>query len=258
MSVLALVPTLLAASLAAPATATPGIVVLNVTPAASESSGETAAPFNSLSAAEKAEGWKLLFDGKDTSQWRLYKGGAIAPAWDIDQAALHLKSASEEMGGADIITVDEFSDYELQIDWKIAPGGNSGILYMVQETPDAGNPYMTGPEMQVLDNGGHPDGKIPTHTAGALYDMIAPPRDVTAPVGQWNHARIIVAHGHIEHWLNGVKVAESSYGDTAWKERVARSKFKEMKAFGIASKGHIALQDHGYNVWYRNIKIRSL
>ncbi len=219
---------------------------------------EAAAPFNTLSEAEKAQGWKLLFDGKDTSQWRLYKGGAIEPSWGIDSAAMELLNANEEMGGADIITVDEYDNFELTIDWKIAPGGNSGILYMVKETPDASNPYMTGPEMQVLDNAGHPDGKIPTHNAGALYDMKAPPKDVTAPVGQWNHARILVDHGHIEHWLNGVKTAESSYGDDAWKKQVAASKFKEMKEFGIATKGHIALQDHGFHVWYRNIKIRIL
>lgn len=227
-------------------------------PASASAEAVTPAPFNTLTDAEKAAGWKLLFNGKDTSQWRLYKGGAIEPAWGIDSAALELMSASGEMSGGDIITVDEYGDFDLTLDWKIAPGGNSGILYRVKELPDAGNPYMTGPEMQVLDNGGHPDGKIPTHTAGALYDMKAPPTDVTVPVGGWNHARILISNGHIEHWLNGVKVAESSYGDDAWRQQVAASKFKEMKDFGKANRGHIALQDHGFHVWYRNIKIRSL
>src|SRR5262249_7479275 len=137
--------------------------------------------------------------------------------------------------GVDIITADEYGDFELSAEWKISPKGNSGIIYLVKEDPTAPNTYNTGPEMQVLDNDGHPDGKLPSHRAGALYDLIAPPDGVVKPVGEWNQARIIVHKGHIEHWLNGKKVVETSYGDQAWADMVAKSKFKTMPLFGKAS-----------------------
>jgi hypothetical protein len=213
----------------------------------------SAAATNTLTAAEKSAGWKLLFDGKDFTGWRIYRGAEVAAPWSIDNGAITVSGP-----GKDIITTDEYGDFELSVDWKISPAGNSGIIYMVKEDPAAPETYNTGPEMQVLDNERHADGKLPSHRAGALYDLVAPTKAAAKPVGEWNTARIKVSHGRIEHWLNGVKVVESPYGDDKWRAMVAGSKFKSMPLFGKASAGHIALQDHGDQVWYRNIKIRKL
>jgi hypothetical protein len=214
---------------------------------------KAAAAPNTLTAAEKAAGWKLLFDGKDFTGWRVYQGAAVAAPWSIDNGAITVSGP-----GKDIITTAEYGDFELSVDWKISPAGNSGIIYLVKEDPAAPQTYNTGPEMQVLDNERHADGKLETHRAGALYDLVAPSRAAAKPVGEWNTARIKVSHGKIEHWLNGVKVVESPYGDAKWREMVAGSKFKTMPLFGKANAGHIALQDHGDQVWYRNIKIRQV
>jgi hypothetical protein len=208
---------------------------------------------NTLSYDEKHEGWQLLFDGKDFSGWHFYRGGPVTAPWSVENGTIALAGP-----GVDIITNDEFGDFDLSLEWKISPGGNSGIIYMVKEDPSAKETYNTGPEMQVLDNAGHADGKIPSHRAGALYDLVTPPDNVAKPVGEWNIARVRLQHGKIEHWLNGVKTAESPYGDEAWFKMVAGSKFKDMPLFGKAKVGHIALQDHGDKVWYRNIKIRRL
>jgi len=227
-----------------------GIAACTNVPAVSPSA--EAGP-NTLSLDEKREGWKLLFNGKDFTGWRFYRGKAVGAPWSIDNGAITLSGS-----GTDIITDEEFGDFDLQLEWKISPAGNSGIIYMVKENAAAPQTYNTGPEMQVLDNAGHADGKIPSHRAGAIYDLVTPPDNVTKPVGEWNQARVRLQHGKIEHWLNGVKTAESSYGDAAWFKLVAGSKFKDMPLFGKAHAGHIALQDHGDRVWYRNIKIRSL
>ncbi|HVY90891.1 MAG TPA: DUF1080 domain-containing protein [Hyphomonadaceae bacterium] len=208
---------------------------------------------NTLSLQEKQAGWQLLFNGKDFNGWHFYRGGQVTTPWSVQDGTIALAGP-----GTDIITNDEFGDFDLSLEWKISPAGNSGIIYMVKEDASAPQTYNTGPEMQVLDNAGHADGKIPSHRAGALYDLVTPPDNVTKPVGEWNLARVRVYHGKIEHWLNGVKTAESSYGDAAWFKMVAGSKFKDMPLFGKAKVGHIALQDHGDKVWYRNIKIKRL
>jgi hypothetical protein len=230
------------------------------TPPTQASATANAAPttaataLNALTPEETAAGWRLLFNGTDLAGWRVYKKPDVPAQWKVEDGAIALTAG----GGGDLMSAEEFGDFELSIDWKISPNGNSGIIYLVKEAPEAANTYNTGPEMQVLDNDGHPDGRFPTHRAGALYDFNTPPDGAVKPVGEWNTARVIVSHGHIEHWLNGVKVAESSYGDDAWRTAVAASKFKDMPLFGRATSGHIALQDHGDRVWYRNIKIRPL
>jgi hypothetical protein len=221
------------------------------TPAAAT---QTIADLNVLSGDEQAAGWRLLFNGQDLTGWRGYKKDAPPTGWVAQDGTLTLDAA----GGGDIITTEEFGAFELALDWKIAEGGNSGIMYFVQELPDAPRPYFTGPEMQVLDDERHPDRADPSHRAGALYDLVAPTANVVKPAGTWNSARIVAANGRIEHWLNGVKIVETSYGDEAWKAMVAGSKFKQWADFGVASSGHIALQDHGDRVWYRNIKVRPL
>jgi hypothetical protein len=209
---------------------------------------------NTLTSAEQTEGWKLLFNGTDLSGWKGYKKDAPGATWVVEDGALALTAG----GAGDIMTAEQFGPFELKLDWKISPKGNSGIIYLIRELADQPNTYNSGPEMQVLDNDGHADGKIPSHRAGALYDIEVPPDGAVKPVGEWNEARILFTGPKIEHWLNGVKVSETSYGDEPWKAKVAASKFRQWPPFGTFASGHIALQDHGDKVWYRNIKIRAL
>ena len=208
-------------------------------------------PQNVLSAEERAAGWRLLFDGKSTDQWLGYgKDSFPSEGWQVRDGCL------VRVGPAgDIMTKEEFKNFELAVDWRICPGGNSGIFYRV----DGSLPYAwaSGPEMQVLDNREHYDGTNTKTSAGSNYALHAPVRDVTNPVGFFNQARILVQGNHVEHWLNGVKVVEYELGSPEWKELVAASKFKSMPHYGLSPRGHIVLQDHGDRVWYRNIKIRS-
>lgn len=206
---------------------------------------------NELTAAEKKAGWKLLFDGKTTDGWRGYKKDRMPDGWKVENGALVRVS-----GGGDIVTTEQFDNFELSLEWKIAPGGNSGIMYRVSESEGA--PYMTGPEMQVLDNSKHADGKNPLTSAGACYALYPPPKDVTRPVGEWNRARILVNGNKVEHWLNGEKLVAYEIGSEDWNRKIAASKFKSWARFGKEPKGHICLQDHGDRVEYRSIKIRPL
>jgi len=207
-----------------------------------------------LTPEEVAAGWKLLFNGTDLTGWKGYKTDAPGAGWVAEDGVLALTAG----GAGDLMTVEQYGPFELSLEWKISPNGNSGIIYLIREEADATNTYNTGPEMQVLDNDGHADGKIPSHRAGALYDIEVPPDGAVKPVGEWNEAVVRFTGSEIEHWLNGVLVSESSYGDEAWKAKVAASKFKQWPTFGTFPSGHIALQDHGDKVWYRNIKIRPL
>ena len=209
---------------------------------------------NTLTAEEQAAGWKLLFNGTDLAGWKGYKKDAPGATWVVEDGTLALTAG----GAGDIMTAEEYGPFELSLEWKISPNGNSGIIYLIKEDKDAANTYNTGPEMQVLDNDGHADGKIPSHRAGALYDIVVPPDGAVKPVGEWNTAVVRFTGNSIEHVLNGVTVSQSSYGDDAWKAKVAASKFKQWPMFGTFASGHIALQDHGDKVWYRNIKIRPL
>ncbi len=208
---------------------------------------------NALDADEQAAGWRLLFNGEDFSGWHVYNGGAPAAPWSIADGAIALAGP----GGGDLVTDEEFGPFELSLEWKISEGGNSGIIYLVNEAEGIPNTYNTGPEMQVLDDARHADGLIPSHRAGALYDFAEPFVAAAKPVGEWNEARIIYTGDRIEHWLNGQQVAESTYGDDEWRAKVAGSKFASMPLFGTFARGRIALQDHADPVWYRNIKIRA-
>jgi hypothetical protein len=205
-------------------------------------------------ASAGSSGWRPLFNGTDLSGWRGYKGAAAPTKWRVENGAITL---GVEGGGGDIVTAEEFENFELQLEWKISEGGNSGIIYFVREVEGAEQTYSTGPEMQVLDDARHPDGKLPSHRAGALYDLLPASKAVAAPVGTWNKVRIVSRHGRIEHWLNGRKVVATRYGDEGWRRLVAGSKFKEMPHFAKLPRGRIALQDHGDRVWYRNIRIRT-
>jgi cytochrome c len=224
-----------------------------------------AAPDNTLSEAEKAAGFALLFDGQSMNGWHNFGKQTAGKSWVINDNAIHLDAKPNPEGhwqapdGGDIITAEEYENFELRLEWKIGACGNSGIIYNIVEDP-AKYQYVwqTGPEMQVLDNACHPDSKFPKHRAGDLYDLIACKHETVKPAGQWNQVRIISQNGHVEHWLNNRCVVKFKMHDEAWWKLVSGSKFVEMPDFGKARKGRIALQDHGDPVWYKNIKIRRL
>lgn len=211
---------------------------------------------NTLTAQEKKDGWQLLFDGKTTSGWRNYKSDKLAPRWKVSNGELYLDKSVKE--GGDIMTDKEYQDYELVLEWKIGACGNSGIIFNVVEDAKYDNTYNTGPEMQVLDNTCHPDAKIIKHRAGDLYDLISCSKETVKPAGEWNAVRIVSKNAKMEFWLNGTMVVEFTMHTPEWDQMVAKSKFATMPGFGKAVKGHIALQDHGDPVWFRNIKIREL
>jgi hypothetical protein len=191
-----------------------------------------------------------LLDGS-ASAWRGYLKADLPAGWQVIDGALTRVAAA-----GDIITREEFEDFELVLEWKVAPGGNSGIFFHVREDASLSHAYLSGPEMQVLDNEGHADGRDPLTSAGSNFALHAPVRDVTKKAGEWNEARLVVNGSHVEHWLNGVKLLEYELGSEEWSQSVANSKFKDMPEYGKARRGHIALQDHGDWVAFRNISIR--
>ncbi|MFM8706029.1 MAG: DUF1080 domain-containing protein [Planctomycetia bacterium] len=205
----------------------------------------------SFARAEES-GWVNLFDGKTLAGWKSYSGKPIGTQWVVEDGALHLTGA----GGGDIVTDKEFRNFELQFQWKVAPGSNSGVMYRVQPGDKA--PYLSGPEYQVLDDAKHRDGANPKTSAAALYALIAGTDKELKPVGEWNTGKIVLRGNHLEHWLNGRKVVETDLGTDAWKSMLAESKFKDWKQFGAAPQGMICLQDHGDKVWFRDLKIREL
>jgi hypothetical protein len=197
-------------------------------------------------------GWTNLFDGKTLAGWKSYSGGPIGSQWVVEDGAIHLAAG----GGGNIVTEKEFGDFELQFQWKVAPGANSGVMYRVRPGDKA--PYMSGPEYQVLDDTGHRNGSDPKTSAAALYGLIAGAEKELQPVGEWNTGKIVVKGNHVEHWLNGRKVVAADVGTDAWRVLIADSKFKEWPQFAAAPRGMICLQDHGDKVWFRDLKIRDL
>jgi hypothetical protein len=220
--------------------------------------GQKQATSNALTQKERAEGWQLLFNGRDLTGWTSFDGSAPAPSWTVRDGTLLMTKADGKMSGTDLVTAETYGAFELTLDWKVEKGGNSGVLYLARNMPQATQLYQTGLEMQVLDDAGHSDGKLPSHRAGSLYDITVPPKGASNPAGSWNHARLRVESGRIRQWLNGKLTADVSYGDDAWRKRVAASKFKDMPLFGTFSSGVIGLQDHGEPVAFRNIKLRRL
>ncbi len=212
---------------------------------------------NTLTADEAAAGWRLLFDGKSLAGWRGYRKQTVPASWRVEDGSL-LSRREQGVSSGDIITSDQFDDFELRVDWKMTKGNNSGILYRATEEHD--QVWQSGPEFQILDNAGHLDGLNPLASAGACYAVFAPARDVTRPVGEWNTARIIAQGSHVEHWLNDVKVVEYDVDSEVWKAHVKTSKFFATAYgqgnWGQAKRGHIGLQDYGGAIEFRNIKIR--
>ena len=206
---------------------------------------------NTLTAAEKEAGWRLLFDGQSLDGWRRYDGESMTGGWVVDDGALaHVR------GGRSIVTNDVFEDFELSLEWKVEPGGNSGVFY--RAAPGQEEIFHSAPELQILDDAAHADGRSPLTSAGANYALHGVPRGVVRPAEQWNEVRILVQGAHVEHWLNGVKVVEYELGSADWQAKVAASKFVEWPAYGQAPRGHVGLQDHGDRVWFRNLKLREI
>ena len=212
------------------------------------------------SAQSDNKGFTALFDGKTTKDWHTYGKTSAGSKWVVENGALHLNpAAGDKDGGGDLVTDNEYSDFHLKIDWKVAPKANSGIIFYVKEDPAKyKQTYSTGLEMQVLDNEGHDDGKIAKHRSGDLYDLVKSSTEPVKPVGEWNTAEIICKNGKLEHYLNGVKVVSATLWDDNWRALVAGSKFAAWPEWGTYKSGKIALQDHGDEVWYRNIRIKKL
>ncbi len=208
-----------------------------------------------LTEAQLAEGWKLLFDGNSLDGWRTYKNKE-ASSWEIVNGTLHCMPFDSASQRADLITVDQYENFELAFEWKIGPQGNSGVMYRVTEAYE--EPYLSGPEYQLLDDVGYPGETKEVNTSGANYDMHAPQNKKLNPAGEWNTTKVVVNGNHVEHWLNEIKVVEYELRSPDWQQRKDASKWKDEKGYGMTSKGHIDLQDHGGEVWLRNIFIRIL
>lgn len=204
-----------------------------------------------------ASEWQALFDGTSIDGWHTYGQNKVGEAWKAEDSLLHFTPGTA--GGGDLVTNDTYDNFDLKLEWKISKNGNSGIIIYVQDdTAKYKNTYNTGMEMQVLDNDGHPDGKIFKHKAGNLYDLIPNTKETVKPVGEWNQVQITSNNGKLDFYLNGENVVSTTLWDDNWKKLIAGSKFADMPGFGTFKSGHIALQDHGDQVWYRNIMIKRL
>lgn len=207
---------------------------------------------SALTAAERAEGWRILFDGGSVDAWRGYRKPAMPGGWQVVGGSLVLVTA----GAGDIITRDQFRNFDLRLEWKISEGGNSGIFY--RATEEGNYIWQTATEMQVLDDARHSDGRSELTSAGSNFALYPVRRGISKPAGEWNTVRLLVNGTHVEHWLNGVKVVEYELWSPDWEARVRASKFASMPLYGRAPQGHIGLQDHGDRVEFRDIRIRVL
>ena len=207
-------------------------------------------------AADSAAPWKVLFDGTTSAGWRGFRQDSFPVHWRVEDGCLRLLARADRPPNArgDIVTAEQYDNFELELEWRVALGGNSGIKYLINE--DGERPVSF--EMQVIDNERHRDARDPKRSAGSLYDLIEPTSKTVRPVGEFNQVRIVVRGASVQHWLNGVKIVEFDRSSSAFRELVANSKFRTISSFGQAVRGHVLLQDHGDEVWYRNIRIRPL
>jgi Domain of Unknown Function (DUF1080) len=241
-----------------PANWTAGAVVALLSVAAVLAASSAHPSLNQLSAPERKAGWRLLFDGKTTIGWRGFKKTDFPQdRWVVKDGSLqHIATGSgDSHGSGDIVTVDTFDDFDLRFDFRIAPGGNSGVKYLVTEEREGPIAH----EYQVLDDERHEDAKVgPQRQTASFYDVLPPAADKPArPAGEWNEGRVLLKGNHVEHWLNGKKVLEYELGSAELKAAIAKSKFKDVAGFESKLKGHILLQDHGDAVAFRSIKILS-
>ncbi|MFN6062776.1 MAG: DUF1080 domain-containing protein [Bacteroidota bacterium] len=228
--------------------------------AVAQSNNANDAMLNKLTPAEIKKGWKLLFDGSTLTGWKTYNRTDMATSWGVKDGAIFLdaKKGRSDIAKGDLVTLEDYDDFEFSVEWKISDCGNSGIMYRIVEDPKYKQPYLTGPEMQVLDNKCHPDAKIITHRSGDFYDVMASKTENVKPAGEWNSVRIIMKGYKLEQWQNGVRQIKLTLGSDEINAIVEKSKWKNQKDWGKARIGKIGLQDHGDAVWFRNIKIRSL
>lgn len=218
--------------------------------------GET--KHNTLTRNEKQDGWILLFDGKTTEGWHGYLKDDIGEGWIVQDEALFGKGLGGDIGG-DIISDKQYDNFILKMDWKISKGGNSGVFYHVIENKKYSAPYFTAPEYQVLDDIGFPHPLKEWQKTGADYAMHnANEKKQLKSQGEWNTTKIVFDNGHVEHWLNGEKIVEFKAWSEDWQKRKSEGKWNKFPDYGIAKKGHFGLQDHGNEVWYRNIKVKEL
>lgn len=201
--------------------------------------------------------WISLFNGKDLSGWRVFQN-KISDSWEVVDGVLHCKGSSTDKSDrrGDLLSIPQFENFVLDIDWKISKAGNSGIMYLVTEADDAA--YKTGPEYQLIDDRGFPAKLENWQRTGANYAMNPPEAFPANPAGEWNKTRIVVNHGHVEHWLNDVRVVQYDLWTKEWLQNKESGKWKDAPLYGLAHKGHICLQDHGSEAWFRNISIRKL
>jgi hypothetical protein len=222
--------------------------------AAAGQAPKAAAADNTLTAAEKAAGWELLFDGRAIDKWHGYRSTAVPPNWSVVDGTI--KASSGE--GADLVSSAEYGDFEFAVDFNISKNGNSGLFFRGVES-EKGPIYHSAPEYQIIDNDGHPDGKNgPDRWCGANYAIDAPLVSACNPPGEWNSAKIVAKGAHIEHWVNGKKTADYGLWSPEWKAKVAKSKFNAWPEYGMAKSGHLALQAHGNEVSFKNLKVRTL
>lgn len=235
-----------------------------------EGAAEQAAEVNTLTEAEEAEGWQLLFTGEDFTGWRgLGREDVPRSHWTIEDGAIKkipsgevpLQADGQPVEGGDLMTERAYENFEFAFDWKISPEGNSGVKYNVSEemsTSQGSGHNALGYEYQVIDNAYPGIEDAPKHHAGALYDLVPPRRDVTRPPGEWNHSRIVLRGNHGEHWLNGEKVVEYDLESPRFDSLFALSKYRDIPGFKEKKRGHLILQDHTDAAWYRNLKVREL
>ncbi len=201
--------------------------------------------------------WNNLIKDNNTNSWHSYGKEKAGTAWTVTDGVLHFKPNKVE--GGDLVTNESYENFHLKYNWKISKNGNSGVMFNVNDDAEKyKHPYLTGPEMQVLDNEGHPDAKIFKHRAGDLYDLIPCSEEVAKPFGEWNQAEIILNNGELHFFLNGKQMVKTTMWDADWNNMVAKSKFASMPDFGKYRSGKIVLQDHGDQVWYKNILIKKL
>ncbi len=201
------------------------------------------------------DAWQSLFDGESLDGWRGFRLAGLPAGWSVESGVIHF-APPEEGERADLITEEQYQNFELSLEWAVSAGANSGIFFHVDE--DHGRSYETGPEVQILHNAGHHDGEQAITSAGSNYALHSPGEDITRPVGEFNEARLLVDGDRVTQWLNGTKQVEYTLWDDDWKALVAASKFASMPDYGLKRTGHIALQDHGDEIWFRNLKIRRL
>ena len=215
---------------------------------------------NELASDERGGGWRLLFDGKSTRGWRGFDAEAIPRAWRVEKGALTLSKLQEgesTEGRGDIVTDTQFANFELRLQWAVEPGANSGIFFFAREGA-ADRIWKAAPEVQVLDDARHKDGELPSHRAGALYDIYEPKCNALKPAGEYNDARLVVRNGHVEHWLNGYWLVEYDLDSDDFRKRVAASKFRDQPEFARVHRGRLGLQDHGDVIRFRSIRLREL